>query len=289
MFDVIKELNAEVVILDQYISVNRNDIYMKIATDVEVAKNVKEKNFPAYIFNTVNNTIKNYLTDTTILNDAKYRICNFILFNCILQYLHHPDFKVDDKDISLISNNLNLENATETISNHFKMKYGEDKLPHYLEVTKTLSPAISYALGAFSSYKAAIGEGSITSKHFTNLKVVMGKQFMDEAFGKVGAEAPVSTGSSSSSSKVQAGCYIATCVYQSYDCPEVWCLRRYRDNYLKRHGFGRLFIKIYYCVSPKLVRAFGKTRWFNFTFKRYLDKKVIKLKENGYSCSPYKD
>ena len=26
------------------------------------------------------------------------------------------------------------------------------------------------------------------------------------------------------------GCYVATCVYGSYDCPEVWVLRRFRDN-----------------------------------------------------------
>lgn len=25
------------------------------------------------------------------------------------------------------------------------------------------------------------------------------------------------------------GCYVATCVYGSYDCPEVWTLRRFRD------------------------------------------------------------
>lgn len=29
-------------------------------------------------------------------------------------------------------------------------------------------------------------------------------------------------------SKEKAGCYIATCVYGSYDCPQVWILRRFR-------------------------------------------------------------
>ena len=28
------------------------------------------------------------------------------------------------------------------------------------------------------------------------------------------------------------GCYVATCVYGSYDCPQVWTLRRFRDNTL---------------------------------------------------------
>ena len=262
---------------------------MKVTVDTEVAKNVKEKNFPTYIFNTVNPAIKNYSGDAMLNNDLKFRICYFIMLNCVLQYLHHPDFKVDDKDLSLISNNLNLENAKETLEKHFSKKYGEEKKEHYEEVVKTLFPAISYAFGAFTSYKAGIGEGSISSKHFTNLKVVMGKEFMNEAYGKVGEEAPATTGNSSQNGKVQAGCYIATCVYKSYDCPEVWCLRRYRDNYLAKHVGGRLFIKTYYKISPSLVKAFGNTKWFNKVFKNYLDKKITKLKNKGYSFLPYKD
>ena len=289
MFDVIKDVNAEIIIMDQYISTYNQDLYMKVTVDTEVAKNVKEKNFPTYIFNTVNPAIKNYSGDAMLNNDLKFRICYFIMLNCVLQYLHHPDFKVDDKDLSLISNNLNLENAKETLEKHFSKKYGEEKKEHYEEVVKTLFPAISYAFGAFTSYKAGIGEGSISSKHFTNLKVVMGKEFMNEAYGKVGEEAPATTGNSSQNGKVQAGCYIATCVYKSYDCPEVWCLRRYRDNYLAKHVGGRLFIKTYYKISPSLVKAFGNTKWFNKVFKNYLDKKITKLKNKGYSFLPYKD
>ena len=33
--------------------------------------------------------------------------------------------------------------------------------------------------------------------------------------------------------KKKQGCYVATCVYGSYDCPQVWTLRRYRDDVLK--------------------------------------------------------
>ena len=35
------------------------------------------------------------------------------------------------------------------------------------------------------------------------------------------------------------GCYIATCVYGSYDCPEVWTLRRFRDCTLEKTWYGR--------------------------------------------------
>ena len=36
------------------------------------------------------------------------------------------------------------------------------------------------------------------------------------------------------------GCYIATCVYGSYDCPQVWTLRRFRDDTLDETWYGRL-------------------------------------------------
>jgi len=87
----------------------------------------------------------------------------------------------------------------------------------------------------------------------------------------------------------KGGCYVATCVYGSYDCPEVWTLRRYRDNTLSNSWFGRQFIRLYYASSPKIVRLFGKTKWFNNLLKPVLDKIVIKLQNNGVYSNPYSD
>lgn len=86
-----------------------------------------------------------------------------------------------------------------------------------------------------------------------------------------------------------AGCYIATAVYGSYDCPEVWTLRRYRDNMLDHSWYGRLFIRIYYAVSPALVKWFGKANWFGNLFRNPLDKWVDKLNECGFENTPYED
>ena len=85
------------------------------------------------------------------------------------------------------------------------------------------------------------------------------------------------------------GCYVATCVYGSYDCPQVWTLRRFRDYELSKSWYGRLFIKIYYAISPKIVKLFGKTKWFNNMWKPKLDKMVAKLNEEGYDSTPYDD
>ena len=85
------------------------------------------------------------------------------------------------------------------------------------------------------------------------------------------------------------GCYIATCVYGSYQDPNVCALRRYRDTYLANRIYGRLFIKIYYASSPIMVKVFGKNKVFVSFFKWLLDKKVEKLKKRDYSFDKYKD
>ena len=85
------------------------------------------------------------------------------------------------------------------------------------------------------------------------------------------------------------GCYVATCVYGSYDCPEVWTLRRYRDDTLGSNPFGRAFIRLYYAVSPTLVKWFGHTAWFKRMWKGKLDRMVSRLQAKGVASSPYLD
>lgn len=85
------------------------------------------------------------------------------------------------------------------------------------------------------------------------------------------------------------GCYIATCVYGSYDCPSVWVLRRFRDNILDSNIFGRLFILIYYLISPTLVRLFGQRKWFTHPFRIILNRFVSFLEKKGFSNTPYTD
>lgn len=90
-------------------------------------------------------------------------------------------------------------------------------------------------------------------------------------------------------SKEKAGCYIATCVYGSYDCSQVWTLRRFRDDILAETGVGRLFIQFYYMLSPKLVECFGETRWFKNFWRKILDKMVLYFQSKGMDSTPYED
>lgn len=85
------------------------------------------------------------------------------------------------------------------------------------------------------------------------------------------------------------GCYVATAVYGSYDCPEVWTLRRYRDYELAETWQGRLFIKAYYAISPTIVKWFGDTAWFKKMWKGKLDRMVSNLQQKGFENTPYED
>lgn len=85
------------------------------------------------------------------------------------------------------------------------------------------------------------------------------------------------------------GCYIATSVYGSYDCPEVWVLRRYRDSVLSNTFYGRIFIRIYYTISPVLVNYFGNSELFSRFFKIILDKCINRLQNRGFSNAYYND
>lgn len=87
----------------------------------------------------------------------------------------------------------------------------------------------------------------------------------------------------------KSGCYVATAVYGSYDCPQVWTLRRYRDYTLAESWYGRAFIRIYYAISPTLVKWFGKTEWFKNLWKPRLDKMVETLNSDGVEDTPYSD
>lgn len=108
--------------------------------------------------------------------------------------------------------------------------------------------------------------------------------------GRVWAEKPVNFNSSNNSSKTdKGGCYIATAVYGSYDCAEVWTLRRFRDEYLSKRTWGRCFIKTYYRISPKLVELFGDSKVFTKIFKKPLDKMVERLNRKGIKNTYYED
>lgn len=89
--------------------------------------------------------------------------------------------------------------------------------------------------------------------------------------------------------KPKNGCYVATCVYGSYDCPEVWTLRRFRDYRLDNSLVGKMFIQCYYFISPKVVKLFGNNKYFKDFCKNRLDRFVDKLNKQGIDNTEYID
>jgi len=80
-----------------------------------------------------------------------------------------------------------------------------------------------------------------------------------------------------SATSASGSCYIATAVYNSYDAPEVLCLRKYRDEILSTSILGRLFIKTYYLFSPPVAERLKKTRHINIFVRKILDKFIKTL------------
>ena len=113
------------------------------------------------------------------------------------------------------------------------------------------------------------------------------KKYRDKEYEKLWKKVINSDSSHNSSNK--KGCYIATCIYGSYDCPEVWTLRRFRDHKLDKTWYGKIFIKIYYAVSPNLVKWFGETEIFRNVFGKILNKVVLYLNNKGIDNTLYKD
>ena len=75
----------------------------------------------------------------------------------------------------------------------------------------------------------------------------------------------------------KSGCYIATAIYGNYECTEVFLLRKYRDDYLNKRFFGKIFIKIYYQLSPHLIKYIKPNSFISRKIKKYLDNKVEKI------------
>ena len=84
-----------------------------------------------------------------------------------------------------------------------------------------------------------------------------------------------------------AGCYVATAVYGSHDAPPVLTLRRFRDQKLAETSAGRVFIRVYYAISPSIAKRLENAATLNTAVKRVLDFAVKKLDARGYSGTEY--
>jgi hypothetical protein len=76
-------------------------------------------------------------------------------------------------------------------------------------------------------------------------------------------------------------CYIATQVYGNPYHPSVFILREYRDNTLSKYYLGRMFVHMYYIISPHLTDIIIGNHWIEKNTKKLLDKIVDKLSQKN--------
>jgi len=80
--------------------------------------------------------------------------------------------------------------------------------------------------------------------------------------------------------KDNEGCYIATACYGKYDCIQVLTFRNFRDEYLSKTFVGRMFIKIYYALSPNFAKWLkNKHKTNTFIRESCLDRIYESLKD----------
>ena len=73
------------------------------------------------------------------------------------------------------------------------------------------------------------------------------------------------------------GCYVATLAYGDYDDPQVMKLRKFRDNFLSARIEGRLFIRLYYLISPYMVKLLRNQTSIHGGIRHMLDKLIQTL------------
>lgn len=200
--------------------------------------------------------------------EKKFGICEYNCINCILS--------LGDKIDEFFSEYKEMNDESVNLWKKALSLFG-DIYPTWIIVCKAVS--YSFMLSLLEKYIEKIQryepEYFFQSSHFTLQQLK--KDATNERFNSTNGY--YKTG----------GCYVATAVYGSYDCPQVWTLRRYRDYTLAETWYGRAFIRTYYAVSPTLVKWFGHTKWFKKIWKGKLDRMVAKLQSKGVESTPYED
>lgn len=73
----------------------------------------------------------------------------------------------------------------------------------------------------------------------------------------------------------EEGCFIATACYGDYNAKEVLVLRQFRDEKLLKTSFGKLFVQLYYFVSPSLAAIISKSNFLRKFIRKYFLQPII--------------
>jgi len=68
----------------------------------------------------------------------------------------------------------------------------------------------------------------------------------------------------------RGGCFIATAAYGTPLAPEINVLREWRDFKLRKSVGGRMFVKVYYVVSPSIALIIAKSEQLKYLTRKTL-------------------
>ena len=80
-----------------------------------------------------------------------------------------------------------------------------------------------------------------------------------------------------SSPNKKDGCFIATACYGSTEVYQIHLLQRYRDEHLRDTTLGRLFISIYYWLSPSIANYIKNSEMLKKTVRKCLIEPTVNL------------
>jgi hypothetical protein len=89
------------------------------------------------------------------------------------------------------------------------------------------------------------------------------------------------TTASTSASSGGGGCFIATAAYGSYLHPKVAELRAFRDHYLLTNAPGRLFVALYYRMSPPIANIIAEHEWMRAVVRVALTPVIFAVEHPG--------
>lgn len=73
------------------------------------------------------------------------------------------------------------------------------------------------------------------------------------------------------------GCFIATAIYGSAYEHEVLLLQRFRDDIMLKSFFGKLFVLIYYFISPPMAKIIAKSDFLRKVSKAILINPILRI------------
>lgn len=202
--------------------------------------------------------------EASVKKNVKEAIKNYQLYLKILEEYYeisheefNPSFFITQKDA--VEKNIVATVLSELVKLFDSLKNKEDGFSFYLEKLILFLPGSSKGKIIYDNLR-----------RYSYSKFCVHKEEFSELLKKYKKE----LGSSGKSS-----CYVASLAFDNYNAYEVKLLRYYRDVYLKKYFFGRVFISCYYFISPYLVKYLNIS--FIKNFLRFLIRRLIYIIYRG--------